>query len=61
MNCVILAKLAEDAYEQDIVMGVDNGYNNTYEMRQSMKRDTRQKTSNYRYYNLPHRRSFYNI
>jgi len=40
------AKMAEEAYEQDVI-GVDNGYN-TYEMRQSFKRENQRRGSKYR-------------
>ena len=39
--------MAEEAYEQDVI-GVDNGYN-TYEMRQTFKRESQRRGSKYRY------------
>ena len=48
--CNFAAKMAEEAYEQDVI-GVDNGYN-TYEMRQTFKRESQRRGSNYRYESL---------
>lgn len=39
--------MAEEAYEQDVI-GVDSDYN-TYEMRQSFKRENQRRGSKYRY------------